>query len=473
MQIRWRVQTTLVLIASLGVLMVSASLAGGQPESHHKQAIDSTTGGQKKVQPSQDSSNSASNAQPPQPQPSKSSVVWSISPPPERLRLPTNRETQFTVSASGEIDDLRLLQSTLQDTSSLVQLDATQITLCAKGADNKCESPIDVKGNSIRPVSLTIDPAFDCPGVFTGEVRFGVKDQSETKSFKLTVYSRPLERVALGVLAIAVGLLTYFLTHVWLRVRLARDEALLPVYELRETIDALQMKIAPVAKQTAYVFGGFEQVFSSLQTQLSNQQIVNYLPPAFPKPGAPSDDWVSGFKANITPLRDRIAGLVVLTNSGLLQAAPYWSTNQGATKTALAAIDGLAGTVTNADVAQAKLAPIIQTLVGAINQPAAQALAPFLAAPIGLTRFFTEPPDEQSLRVDLYRSTLGMWTLWMLIALIAGIYVLIISSLGFGTYADIVKCFFWGLGFSVAGGQLEQMTLSTVTGSFGISIPKA
>lgn len=61
----------------------------------------------------------------------------------------------------------------------------------------------------------------------------------------------------------------------------------------------------------------------------------------------------------------------------------------------------------------------------------------------------------------------------MLIAFLAGMYVLVLSNLGFGTFADVIKCFFWGLGFSVAGGQLEQLTQSTVTGSFGISVPKA
>jgi len=348
------------------------------------------------------------------------------------------------------------------------------MSLCAEDTNKKCESTIDIDANSIRPILLNIDPSFDCPGVFTGEVRFSVTDQSETKSFKLTVYSRPWPRVTLGASAIVIGLLIYFITHIWLRVRLARDQALLPVYELRETLVTLTEKIATVASQTGYLFGGFDQAFSSVQSQLSNPQIRTYLPPALPTPGYPTDDWVSGFKSYLTPLRDRVAGLVVLTNSGALQAALYWSANQAATRAAFAAIDGLTGTVTNADGAQVKVAPIIQTLVNTINQPAAQALAPLLAAaPVGFTRFFAEPPDQQSVRVDLYRSTIWLWCLWIVIAFLGGVYVLVLSNLGFGTYTDIIKCFFWGLGLSVAGGQLEQMTLSTVNGSFGISVPKA
>jgi len=409
------------------------------------------------------------------PQQPKVSAVWSISGPPERLRIPDNSETQFTVSANEKpISDLGLIQSTLQDTASLVQLGTDAISLCAEGTNKKCESPINVAANSIRRVTLKIDPTFKSPGIFTGELRFSVAEQPEIKSFKLTVYSRPSTDVRWGAFGILSGLLTYFFIHVWLRVRLARDEALLPVYELRDTLDALKAKIEPVSSQTGYVFGGLDQALTAVGTQLSNSQIRTYLPPVFPKPGTPSDDWASSFKAYLNPLRDRVAGFVVLTNSGVLRVAPYWSTNQAAARTAFAAIDGLAGTVNNAETAQAKLAPLIQPLLNAINQPAAQALAPFLAAaPVGLTRFFTDTPNELLLRVDLYRNTLWLWVAWTLVAFLAGMYVLVLSNLGFGTFADIIKCYFWGLGFSVAGGQLEQLTQSSVTGSFGINVPKA
>jgi hypothetical protein len=473
-------RTICALIASSCVVIVPLSLVAEQTKTANKPPTNSSPAKKghppkqqppKQVQPPVTNPNP--NPPPPQGQPSK--AVWSVYGPPERLRIPDNVETHFTVGAGEKpVSDLRLLQSTLQDTSTLVQLGTDAMSLCAKDTSDKCESPINVAANSIRPITLKIDSNFDSPGVFTGEVRFSVAEQSEAKSFKLTVYSRPLQDVVLGALAILLGLLTYFLTHVWLRARLARDEALLPVLELRETLDVLKEKLKPVSSETGYAFGGFSQAFSMVETQLSDAQIRAYLPPTLTKPGTPSDDWASRFKTYLNPLRDRVAGLVVLTNSGVLQVAPYWSANQNATKTACSTIDGMAGTVNNADTAQAKLAPIIQTLLSTINQPAAQALAPFLAAaPAGLTRFFTSRPDERSLRVDLYRNTLWLWILWLLIAFVAGIYVLIASNLGFGTLADIIKCFFWGLGFSVAGGQLEQLTQSSVTGSFGISVPKA
>ena len=47
------------------------------------------------------------------------------------------------------------------------------------------------------------------------------------------------------------------------------------------------------------------------------------------------------------------------------------------------------------------------------------------------------------------------------------------ENFGFGSWSDYIKCFFWGLGFSVAGTQLDQLTQTAVTGNFGITIPKA
>jgi hypothetical protein len=47
------------------------------------------------------------------------------------------------------------------------------------------------------------------------------------------------------------------------------------------------------------------------------------------------------------------------------------------------------------------------------------------------------------------------------------------ANFGFGSATDYIKCSFWGLGFSVAGTQLDQLTQTSVAGNFGVTIPKA
>ncbi|MGA7219355.1 MAG: hypothetical protein WBX38_13620 [Candidatus Sulfotelmatobacter sp.] len=71
------------------------------------------------------------------------------------------------------------------------------------------------------------------------------------------------------------------------------------------------------------------------------------------------------------------------------------------------------------------------------------------------------------------RNTLWVWWIVALIALASRFHSVILQNFGFGALADYIKCFFWELGFSVAGTQLDQLTQVTVTGNFGIIIPKA
>jgi hypothetical protein len=66
-----------------------------------------------------------------------------------------------------------------------------------------------------------------------------------------------------------------------------------------------------------------------------------------------------------------------------------------------------------------------------------------------------------------------VWWIVALIALASGFYSVVLANLGFGTSTDYIKCFFWGLGFSVAGTQLDSLTQTTTTSNFGITIPKA
>jgi hypothetical protein len=214
---------------------------------------------------------------------------------------------------------------------------------------------------------------------------------------------------------------------------------------------------------------------SDLDTQLSPKSLAGHLPSVTILPWSSGTSWQDILKAYLTPIAEKTAGIVVLVNSGVQYAVGYWETFPGPVTAALGKIDALLPTATSAATAQTQLGPIVQTLQAAVNPPKADALAPMLdAAPSHvIARLFTLPPDTQALRVRLVRNTLWVWWLVALIALAGGFYALVLLNFGFGSPADYIKCFFWGLGFSVAGTQLDQLTQTAVTGNFGISIPKA
>jgi hypothetical protein len=159
--------------------------------------------------------------------------------------------------------------------------------------------------------------------------------------------------------------------------------------------------------------------------------------------------WQDNFKAYLAPIADKIGAMVVLVNSGVQPATAYWATHPAPVTTALGQIDALAPVVGNAAAAQTQLAPILQALQAAVNPPHAAVLAPVLAAaPAGIVaRLFTLPPDTNTLQVRLLRNTLWVWWLVALIAIASGFYSVVLQNFGFGSWADYIKCFFWGLGF--------------------------
>jgi hypothetical protein len=401
-------------------------------------------------------------------------ITWSLGRPPERFRFPDNSVIQFTVTAGDKgLCDLRLMQSTLQDVTTFFQLDAGQLHLCTD--KDHCDTEIDVPPNSTRPLEIRIDPKFHTPGIFTGEIAFGIKDKPETQSFKLTVYSRTRCAMAIGALVIALGLGLYFLVNVLLRRRIAIDDALLPAYQLRDTIATLKRKVDEAAKLTQIPLPALTVALRQLEDELAPTALAAHLPSMTVLPWSSGTAWVDGFNAYLTPRTDRTAALVVLVNSGIQAAIAYWTAFPDPVAATLAQIDHLAPNVKDAATAQAQLAPILQTFYAAVNSQHAAALAPmFAAAPSNLVaRFFTLPPDTHTLQMRLFRNTLWVWWLVALIALASGFYSVVLENFGFGSWTDYIKCFFWGLGFSVAGTQLDQLTQTAVIGNFGITIPKA
>lgn len=413
-------------------------------------------------------------ANPVVPAQTQQSITWSVSHPPERLRFPANSTVQFTVSAGEkEVKDVRLAQSTLQDVTTFLKLDANQLHLC--GDDGKCDTGFDVPANTTRTFTLKVAPAFRAAGIFTGEIAVRIAGKPETQSFKLTVYSRTHGGMVFGAFLIALGLGLYFVINVLLRRRITMDEALLPAYQLRDTLGILRTRVEEASALTHVPMAALTAAINQLDAQLTPQALATRLPPIIISPWSTGTTWVDTFKAYLTPMSDRAAGLVVLVNSGIQVAIGYWTTFPAPVALALGQINALAPAATNAATAQTSLAPILQALQAAVNPPHAATLAPVLAAaPAGIVaRLFTLPPDTQTLQVRLTRNTLWVWWLVALVALASGFYSMVLQNFGFGSSTDYIKCLFWGLGFSVAGTQLDHLTQTAVSGNFGITIPKA
>lgn len=403
------------------------------------------------------------------------SIAWNVGHlSNDRLRFPKNSTVDFLVtSGDKELQGVELAGSTLQDATSLLSLSASSLQLCVAG---NCGGKFTVAPNTAQPVTLKVANNFDTPGVFAGEISLRVAGKAEPQSFRLTVYSRRDEDMAWGAATIAVGLALYFLVNVFLRRRIAVDEALVPAYSLRDSIGVLKTRVTDATARTQVPLPGLNTALGELEAQLSPAALSAHMPQVIVSPwSSSSTSWQDSLKTYLTPIADRTAAIVVLVNSGVQYAVSYWEKSHPAVTTALEKIDALAPTANNSASAQTQLATIIQILQAAVNPPKADALAPMLiGAPSAvIARFFTLPPDTQALQIRLVRNTLWVWWLVAVIALVGGFYAVVLANLGFGSPTDYIKCFFWGLGFSVAGTQLDQLTQTSVMSNSGITVPKA
>jgi hypothetical protein len=401
-------------------------------------------------------------------------IVWSVGrTSTDRLRFPVNLSVDFLViSGDKELKDVQLAGSTLQDATSFLSLDLSHLKVCAGG---NCTGKFDVPANTAQPVRLEICNDFKTPGIFAGEISLRVAGKPEPQSFKLTVYSRSRRNMALGAATIGVGLALYFLVNVFLRRRVATDDALVPAYQLRDSLAILKKRVEDAAAKTQAPLSGLTGALTDLDTQLSPKSLESHLPAVIVLPWSSATSWQDTLKAYLTPIAEKTAAIVVLVNSGVQYAVGYWEKFPTQVTAALEKMDGLVLTATNSATAQTQLGPIVQALVGVVNPSKMDALAPMLDRSPSqvITRFFTLPPDTHTLQVRLVRNTLWVWWLVALIALVGGFYSVVLLNLGFGSSTDYIKCFFWGLGFSVAGTQMDQLTQTAVMANSGITIPKA
>src|SRR5205823_1695707 len=94
----------------------------------------------------------------------------------------------------------------------------------------------------------------------------------------------------------------------------------------------------------------------------------------------------------------------------------------------------------------------------------------------GATAFRLENADVRNLtsREIEFRLTKNWWISWAIlgsITLVTGAVALILSNDGFGTWQDLAKCFFWGLGLATAGQQMQLLTAGATAQTLKIQLP--
>ncbi len=397
--------------------------------------------------------------------------TWAIKAPPQRLVLLFDHQTSLAVS-TGEMGatNVRVVHSSLQDSTTGAQITPEHILLCLPDNAN-CETAINIAPHKTERLLLKVSPAFHHAGTFTGSVSLAVDQKAEMDAFELTVLSTGRSNQFLGATLILVGIAISWIVTVFIRQRVMRAEALMPVSELGDTIRRLLVEVTHAHKRSDNRLPNTVARLQSMLASLAPEQLEakGLLPHRIPNPFKAPPDLADAYKQFVSNLSIEITTLSIVIRDGIKNVMVKFDERNGgdAVVTALQKLDALAEVVNAGDEAKASVAKIRGELEDALAAGRPSAMAP------GGVTAAASLPSLQQLHIQLSRLSLSVWLIWGGLTWLVGIIALVATNYGFGIGLDYFKCFLWGLGVQVAGSQLQQLAPTTASTTFGIAFPKA
>jgi hypothetical protein len=423
--------------------------------------------------------------------------TWSVKGPPDQWVLAANPEVSLVViTGDRQARNVRLVQLSLQDPSTKRQIGLKDLILCEQN-DSGCQqeafkrcgslsssssntapnqeasaaitgspaSAINIPPRHASPLSLSVCPNFSNVGVFAGSISLGTDEDASTQAVNLTVLASSRCTRITGFLAMVAGLALWIFSTLILRRSFNRNQLLLPFAELHDTLVNLRAAVLKAQSRAGAKFDSILSQLSALDAKLTAKNLSDVIPSSLPSILSNDPAVSATYQQRLAELTEKVAAQSVLVQ-GISSVLRNWSDDPAAQThlfTALESLDNLdlPGTpvVTQAD-AQLKVAVILKTMTAA--------LAPALGgAPIDRPL-----PTSREIQISSQRLNYVAWSVWIVLTLAVGYFVLIASYPGFGTWVDLWKCFFWGVGMPIAGQQLQQLNPTSVSNALSFSIPK-
>jgi hypothetical protein len=423
--------------------------------------------------------------------------TWSVKGAAEQWVLAANPQTSLVViTGDRPARHVRLVQSSLQDSTSKRQVGLSQLVLCKQGDDTcqeeaaaRCaalQAPANKKASldatSDEPSAgdllprrastliLSVCPQFTDSGVFAGSVSLGTNEDASTQAVNLTVLSSSSQIRLAGFASILVGLIVWLFTGLLLRRQYNRNQLLQPFAEIRDTLVALRNSVLKV-QGSGIAFKQTLDELTKLEQQLTAKALRDVIPSSLPSLLSNDSGTSAGYQQILSTLTEQVGAQTILVH-GISTAWGKWNNNpaqQVLVRKALQDLDNLDAPVAPVSAqldAQNEVTAILNTLTtGIAALPGAGLAAP---ARSGATL-----PTARELQIRNQHLNYLAWIVWFVLTLATGYYVMISAYPAFGTVADLWKCFFWGLGIPMVGQQIQQLNPATVTTTLNFSVPKA
>ena len=230
----------------------------------------------------------------------------------------------------------------------------------------------------------------------------------------------------------------------------------MPFADLKETIENLRSPVRTVSDKTHVKLSNItDGLGDALKTIETNAKAA--VPGGLSMSSVATPD--QNYQTKLNQCKDAVAVQVAIVKA-VQTAGAHWNNDpqqQQVVSTALGQLNDLdlfGNRPSNQQEAETRIKPIIDKL-------------PTTARLMGTA----EPlVSVHELQLRNERINWIMWGLWLVVTVALGVYLLVDTQPGFGTSSDLWKCFFWGLGISVAG---QQFNPSTVTTALNVTLPKA
>ena len=398
-------------------------------------------------------------------------LVWSVAVPTREWQLQNKSTTSFTVTVGRmAAHNVRIAHSTLQRTDKRVHLNASDFRLCRTPA---CDSEVvDLDPDKTHTLHLSAPGATGVTGQFEGGLEL-LADGAAAYTLPLTIYASHPGRQVLGLALILAGIVMAWFVSVFFKARSARITGLLAASGLRDVGNILSRRIAAATEETGVGFRRFNRALSQLASDLSDQTITNrnYVARKWPSAFGYAAPKEQEYQAYLERQAAILARLSRIESAGIDYIVGHWERVADRESEAAALLEQLdeASGLQDAE----KIDTAIGQAIAAMQTLLADGLRPgfAVASAIGVAPSQAASMSTESLEVALTSVSLAVWSLWAVVTAIAGWGALIVTNAGFGTATDLLQCLLWGLGVQVAGHQLQQLTPSSISSAFRISIP--
>ena len=360
---------------------------------------------------------------------------------------------KLTVKANDHaVGPLTLANSTLAIEKRSTTIPVTALALCANREGTPCDPVPALKPNTPTDIYLRVasgmsnaaDPELLPAGSFNGKLKLDAPGVTAAKDVVVNVIStRPLARVG-GLATIVLGVVSS-LALMWVRYRATRLAAYKSLLRASETIDSL----LEMFKERREALGAPAESSVATYYQAMQSRIAEYQPKWW--------DFLQAFVAGgvnvidaaaATDIQNRVLGLSVMVLEG--------TRDSRCTKVEIEKFgNGTKNVKTEAEA------------VAFVEKVLAES-----AVKMATTVQLVKPTiTTEEISGVLARAGFTDAAFYVLVATLVGYFVLIDDKPAFGTIADYITCFLWGLGVPATVQGVKEITKDKLGDAISVKVP--